>query len=163
MQLEFKNLTCYLFGVSFALGAKKGIDMVYMKYLLSKTGMFPKWEPQVSDVLRAAFQAHEIKNVITPSGKSYYYVIPADSNFRHVYELVRVFRANGIILMPHRSRKYNSIVFRVHNRGQRFMYDAMRVNLNAGSFQDVLAERKLEMPKDDPLVKKLFGKFEKER
>lgn len=137
--------------------------MVYMKYLLSKTGLFPKWEPQISDVLRAAFQSHEIKNVVTPRGKYYYYVIPMNSNLRHMYELARVFRANGVILLPHKSRKYDTVVFRVRNHGQPFMRDAMRVNMDAGNFQKILAERNLEMKKDDPIIKKLFGKFENER
>lgn len=40
--------------------------MVYMKYILSKTGLFPKWEPKIEDVLYAATKAHEVKYVITP-------------------------------------------------------------------------------------------------
>lgn len=115
--------------------------MVYAKYLLWKTGVFPKWEPRVDDVLYAAIKAHEVKFVVTPHKHGYYYVIPANYNIEYLYNLVRVFRANGIILRPHRSHNYNSIVFRVPAHGQSFIRDVVRVSHDADNFKQVLTER----------------------
>lgn len=118
--------------------------MVYMKYILSKTGLFPKWEPKIEDVLYAATKAHEVKYVITPRRHGFYYVIPANYDIRYLYDLTRVFRANGIILRPHRSHNYNSVVFRVPAHGKHFMRDVMRVSQDADNFQRVLAERGID-------------------
>ena len=57
-----------------------------------------------------------------------------------LYDLTRVFRANGIILFPHKSYKYSSVVFRVSANGQDFMRDVVRVNKDTDAFQNVLAE-----------------------
>ena len=163
MRLEFKDLTYLLFGISFVPGVKKGPDMVYMKYLLGKTGLFPKCEPQVSDVLRAAFQAHEIRKTRNARGKKYFCVIPATYNFKEIYGMVRVFRANGVFLIPRVPKKNNrnqSVVFWVRDRGQQFMQDALRVNQNANNFQKVLPHY---ANKKETILKKLFGKFENEK
>ena len=136
--------------------------MIYAKYLLSKTGLFPKWEPQVSDVLRAAFRAYEVKDVTTSRGRRYYYVIPMDNNLGHMYDMVCVFRANGVILRPCRGEGGGTVAFRVPNRGQEFMRDVLRVNQNANNFQKVLAERQNKAIKNTNL-QKWFGKFGKEK
>lgn len=162
MRLEFKDLTYILLGISFAPGAKKGPDMIYAKYLLSKTGLFPKWKPQAADVLSAAFRADKIQDVTTSGGRKYYYVMPMDTNVRHVYDMVCLFRANGIILRPCQALDGQSVVFRVPNRGQQFMHDVMRVNQNANNFQTVLAEYNARMEKKT-VLQKMFGKFEKEK
>ncbi len=162
MRLAFKDLTYILLGISFAPGVKKGPDMIYAKYLLSKTGLFPKWEPQAADVLRAAFRAHAVKDVVTSRGRKYYYVIPMDTNVRHMYDMARIFRANGVFLRPCRGTDGASVAFRVPNRGQEFMRDVMRVNENANNFQSVLAAYKARAEKETAL-KKMFGKFENEK
>ena len=123
--------------------------MSYMKYILSKTGRFPQWKPRVEDVLDAATRAHEVKNIVTPSRNWYYYVIPASYNVRYLYDLVRVFSANGIILRPHKSHNYGSIIFRVPNRGQKFMRDVTRVSQDVDNFKRVLAERNIDMSPSD--------------
>ena len=162
MKSVFKDLTYILLGISFAPGAKRGPDMIYMKYLLAKTGMFPKWTPQVSDVLCAAFRAHEVKLVTTKHGREYYYIMPMTHNTQQAYEMVRMFRANGVILHPRWDGENKRFVFRVRNRGQRFMHNVMRVNENANNFQDVMAEyRARELKKT--WFKQMFGKFEPER
>lgn len=162
MRLAYKDLTYVLLGISFAPGVKKGPDMIYAKYLLSKTGLFPKWEPQVSDVLRAAFCAYAVKDVITSRGRRYYYVIPMNTNVQHMYDMARIFRANGVILRPCRGMDGVSVAFRVPNRGQEFMRDVMRVNENANNFQSVLAAYNARAGKET-VLKKLFGKFDKEK
>lgn len=120
--------------------------MVYMKYLLSKTGWFPKWEPEISDVLKAASMIYEVKNIVTPNKNRYYYVIPNNYSIRHMWDMLRVFRANGVILRPHRSRKYRELLFRVPNHGQQFMQDVMRVSQDVNNVQKVLSEHGFGAP-----------------
>jgi len=115
--------------------------MVYAKYLLWKTGLFPKWEPAIEDVLEAAIKAHDVKCIVTPNRRRYYYVIPDKYNVRYLRDLTRVFRRNGVILRPHKSWNYSSVVFRVPARDQQFMRDVMRVNKDTNSFQCILIER----------------------
>ena len=119
--------------------------MGYAKYLLWKTGLCPQWEPSVEDILYVAIKSHEVKCVVTPNGRKYYYVIPANKNVRYLYDLVRTFGANGVVLRPHKSYKYDSIVFRVPVRGQHFMRDVVRVNQDASNFGRVLAEHGVDV------------------
>ncbi len=120
--------------------------MVYMKYLLGKTGWFPKLEPKVEDVLIASDMVYAVKNVVTPHKGHYYYVIPANYKIRYLYELLRIFRANGVWLKPHKSKNYNARVFRVRDKGQIFMHDVMRVCQDVDNFQKVLAEHDIQTP-----------------
>lgn len=163
MRLEFKDLTYLLFGISFVPGAKKGPDMAGIKYLLGKTGLFPKWEPQASDVLCAAFRAHEIRKVQNARGKVYYCIIPSERDFSEIYRMACLFRKHGVFLIPKKPKASNrteSIVFWVRDRGQQFMHDAFLVNQNANNFQQVLSRYN---NKKDTVLKKLFGKFENEK
>lgn len=162
MRLAFKDLTYILLGISFVPGVKKGPDMIYAKYLLSKTGLFPKWNPQAADVLRAAFRAHAVKDVVTSRGRRYYYVIPMDTNVQHMYDMARIFRANGVFLRPCRGTDGASMAFRVPNRGQQFMCDVKSVSENANNFQPVLAAYNARAEKET-VLKKMFGKFENEK
>ena len=112
-----------------------------MKYLLYKTGKFPRYEPNVSDVLDAANAVHEVKDIKTPNGRNYFYVIPLNMNLRNLGDMLRIFRANGIILLPHHNGKYDGWVFRVPNRNQQFMQDVMRVNNNHDEFKNNILPR----------------------
>ena len=110
--------------------------MSYTKYVLSKTGWFPKWEPGANEVLDAANKVFEVK--AKPNG--YFYIFPQKNDLRYLRELVEIFKSNGIILRPHYSKHYGTFVFRVPNDGQRFVRDVMRVNNDRGEFQNVLKE-----------------------
>lgn len=118
--------------------------MGYTRYMLSKTGLFPKMEPDVADVLKAATMVHDVKYIVTPRGGKYYYVIPVNNNLRNMVDVMRIFRSNGVTLRLHKSGHYKSWIFRTPSRGQRFMRDVMRVNHDIDSFQRVLAERAAE-------------------
>lgn len=135
--------------------------MILVKYILSKTGLFPQWQPQVSDVLEVALDAHEIKRVTTPRGAKYFYVIPAISNREINAKLVRTFRANGIILRRHHSEHYNTDVYRVRDRGQQFMCDAVAVSHHAGNFQKIMNRQLEERANKKYILRELFGKYEK--
>jgi len=132
-----------------------------VKYLLSKTGLFPKWEPDVYDVLKAAFMAYEIRKTRNARGKKYFCIIPSDRDMKEIYRMAHVFRRNGVFLIPKLPKETNrtqTLVFWVRDRGQQFMCDATRVNQNANNFQQILqryGQRK------ETTLHKLFGKFEK--
>lgn len=137
--------------------------MANVKYLLGKTGLFPKYEPQASDVLYAAFRAHEIRKTKNARGKVFYCIIPNERNLNEIYRMVRVFRKNGVFLIPKipkESNRTQTVVFWVRDRGQQFMRDAISVNQNANNFQQVLARYN---NRKDTVLKKLFGKFENEK
>ena len=135
--------------------------MAYVEYLLGKTGLFPKYRPQASDVLKAAFRAYEIRKAVNARGKKYFCVVPTTYNRKEIYDMVRVFRANGVFLIPRKSKENNrnGIVFWVRDRGQQFMQDAYLVNQNANNFQQILAHYN---QKKQTTLQKLFGKFENE-
>ena len=97
--------------------------MGYMKYVLSKTGWFPKLEPNVADVLEAANKVFEIKT----HENGYYYVIPSRGNLSYLRTLADLFASNGVILRPHKSKHYGYFVFRVPANGQQFIRDVRRL------------------------------------
>ena len=130
-----------------------------VKYLLAKTGLFPKWEPQVYDVLKAAFRAHEIRKVRNARGKVYYCIIPSERDFSKIYHMVRLFREHGVFFipkLPKESNRTQTPVFWVRDRGQQFMQDAFVVNQNANNFQNVLARY---AQKKETALKKLLTKM----
>lgn len=135
--------------------------MVFMKYVLSKTGLFPKWEPQVSDVLEVALDAHDVKRVTTSHGAKYFYVIPAFTNREVNAKIIQKCRANGILLRPHYSAHYNMTVYRVRDRGQQFMRDVMHVSQHTGNFQEILKRRETERANKKYILRELFGKYGK--
>ena len=134
--------------------------MVYMKYVLSKTGWFPKWERGVEDILDAASMVYDVKNVVTPHENHYYYVMTDNYSIRHLHGMLRLFRANGVFLRPHKSREYSGRVFRVPNHGQQFMQDVMRVTKDVNNIHNVLSERGLDMSLSEPKLAERIKKLQ---
>ena len=97
--------------------------MSYTKYLLSKTGWFPKLEPNAADALNAASRVFEINT----HENGYYYVVPSRNDWSYLRTLADLFASNGVILRPHRSKHYGSFVFRVPADGQQFIKDVRRL------------------------------------
>lgn len=97
--------------------------MGYMKYVLSKTGWFPKLEPNAADVLNAAGKVFEINT----HENGYYYIIPSRNNLSYLCDMVDLFASNGVILRPHTSKHYDCLVFRVPANGQQFIRDVRRL------------------------------------
>ena len=97
--------------------------MSYTKYLLSKTGWFPKLEPNVADVLNAANKVFEINT----HENGYYYIVPSHNNLSYLRTLADLFSSNGVILRPHKSNHYSGFVFRVPANGQQFIRDVRRL------------------------------------
>lgn len=135
--------------------------MVLIKYVLGKTGLFPKWRPQVNDILEVALTAHEISRVRDYRGRYYFYVIPAFPDRKMVSKLLQTFRANGVILHSHYSKHYGMTVYRVRDRDQQFMRDAVEVSRDAGNFQPIMKQRLAEYNSKRYILRELFGKHEK--
>jgi len=137
--------------------------MIKIKYLLGKTGLFPRWEPESADVLKAAFRSYQIRKFRNSRGKKYFCIIPGDRDAKNIYHMAHVFRKNGVFLIPKFPKETNrieTVVFWVRDRGQQFMHDACLVNQNANNFQQVL---KRYTNKKETTLQKLFGKFENEK
>lgn len=115
--------------------------MGYLKYLLYKTDHFPKYEPDVADVLNTAIKVHEVKLVTTPNGRQYFYVFPMRRDWSYLSEILRLFASNGIILRPHRSHHYEGMVLRVPDRGQEFMKNVMDVSNDKDAFQKLVLQK----------------------
>ena len=135
--------------------------MIFVKYVLSKTGLFPQWEPQVSDILEVALNSHVVKRVHTPRGVKYFYIIPAMPNSATTSSIVRKCRANGVILHSHYSKHYDTRVFRVRDRNQQFLRDVAEVNHNAATFQEIMNKRLQERATKKYVLRELFGKYGK--
>ncbi len=97
--------------------------MGYAKYVLSKTGWFPKLEPNTGDVLDAACKVFEINT----HKNGYYYIVPSRSNLSYLRVLADLFASNGVILRPHKSKHYGCFVFCVPANGQQFIKDVRRL------------------------------------
>jgi len=97
--------------------------MGYVKYVLSKTGWFPKLEPNAADVLDAADKVFEINT----HENGYYYIVPSRNNLSYLRNMVDLFASNGVILRPHKSDHYSCFVFRVPANGQQFIRDVRRL------------------------------------
>lgn len=104
--------------------------MGYMKYALSKTGWFPKYEPKPADVSEASGKISKI----LPIEKGYYYIFPekhvSDKRVKleDLIALFDVFASNGIILRPHWSKYFNCFVLRFPNNGQKFIQRVKKLN-----------------------------------
>ncbi len=121
--------------------------MVFMKYVLSRTGFFPGCEPDVSDVLSAVRCVQDLKNLHDNRGVWYWYVKPKVWNAKSVMHMMRLFRANGVFLRPHRSKNYNEWFLVVRDRNQHFINDVDTVYRNPLSITDVKEHRKKEIAK----------------
>lgn len=97
--------------------------MGYAKYVLSKTGWFPRLEPNAADALEAAGRVFEINT----HKNGYYYIVPSRDNWSYLCNLADIFASNGVILRPHKSRHYGCVVFRVPANGQQFIKDVRRL------------------------------------
>lgn len=119
--------------------------MVGIKYRLSQTGFFPRLEPDVSDVLVGAEKVHSIQNLRNRHGGWRWYVWPIVWKGKNVRELKRLFRANGVSLHRHYSRKYQEWVLSAVDKGQPFLSDVKKVYMDSANFEKIQERRKKEI------------------
>lgn len=127
--------------------------MSFVKYALSKTGLFPKWEPQITDVMNAADLVFEIHRA-----KGDYYIVPAVLHRRDILKLMRIFRDNGVFLRPHNSRHFSCFVLRVPIRNQKFIKRVISVKQDSNNFQKLLAEYNTSTKIQRRIFQNMFNK-----
>ena len=74
--------------------------MSFVRYYLGQFNLSPRWDPRCEDVLSVAFSVDRIEQVKGPRDRNYFYVFFSQPNFRYVLDVMRVFRANGILGVP---------------------------------------------------------------
>lgn len=159
-----KDLTYTLRGVFWGPLKRKRPYMSLVKYYLNKKfNLTPRWEPHVDDVLSAALAVYRVHRVKRPNGKHYFYVMPSANNLRYMLDVMRVFRANGIVLIPHKSKEYgDKWVLVVRDRGQQFMSDVRHTNKETEYFRDTVVPAYTAAHKDKKyLLPQLFGPYSK--
>lgn len=115
--------------------------MVFIKYVLWRSGLCPKYMPDVSDVSKAAEDVRDIQRL----RKESWYVFPKNWDIKYIIKLRRLFRANGVFLHPHYSRYYQEWILRVADRNQRFMWNVKDVFDDASNFEKVKKSRQAQM------------------
>lgn len=98
--------------------------MGYVRYVLSQTGLFPRWEPNAASALEAAGKISEIKD----EQNGYYYILSDRYNLSYLCSVFEIFASNGVILRPYKSKDDGRFVFRVPNNGQQFIKDVKHLN-----------------------------------
>ena len=93
---------------------------------------------ELTDVYDAARIPKFVKNVIDDEEKHYFYVVPWRGKKADLIALWFLFRRNGVILTPHKSGYYNSIVLRCRDKRQKFMRDVCEINRNPSAYTEWL-------------------------
>ncbi len=135
--------------------------MGLVKYALS--GLFPRFEPDVGDVRTAVDMVDDINHLY----KEHYffrlywwYVTPKNRyNRKEVKKLKRLFRANGVLLIPHH-RKCGDWVLRALDMNQIFLYDVRKGCRDQSCIDEIEDRRKQEIAEREKRfegMRKIFG------
>ena len=141
--------------------------MSLVRYYVGKLNLSPRWEARVEDVLSAALSVYKIEETKDSRGRNCFCVVFSASDFRHVLDVSRVFRANGILGVPCYADVCNKIgnsekmlALRVRDRNQKFMHDVQKTIDDVTYFRDtVLPEYNAAHEKKKYIIPELFGKF----
>lgn len=126
---------------------EKGVAMGLIKYYIGKLNISPRFDQNVEDVLTAAENVLEINHEIS-NGEKFFYVVPAKVGWRNALILMRMFRSNGIVLMPYKTNnsryicsgakqtKNGTKILRVRDRNQKFINDVKQAKENPGHFSE---------------------------
>ena len=97
IEWELRDMISTLSGVVSGDFKRRRPYMSLLRYYVGKLNLTPRFDTRVEDVLSAAFSVYEIKDEKNSRGKDISYVIFSATDFRHVLDVTRVFRANGIL------------------------------------------------------------------
>lgn len=97
LEWNIRDIVCTLSGVFFGEFKRRRPYMLLLRYYVGNLNLSPRWEPRVEDVLSAALSVYEIQNGQDSHGRDVFYIVFSASNFRHVLDVTRVFRANGVV------------------------------------------------------------------
>lgn len=141
--------------------------MSLVRYYVGKLNLLPRWDARVEDVLSAALSVYKIEEAKDLRGRNYFYVVFSVSDFRHVLDVSRVFRANGILgtlcyknVVNSAGKLQGMLALRVRDRNQKFMHDVQKTIDGVTYFRDtVLPEYNAAHEKKKYIIPELFGKF----
>ena len=157
-----------LSGTCFGKIKRKRPYMSLVRYYLGKLNLSPRWDARAEDVLSAALSIDRIGKSIDSRGRNYSYVVFSASDFRHVLDVTRVFRANGVVgklgYMDIQNRAGDAqkmLALRVRDRNQKFMHDVQKTVEDVTYFRDtILPEYNAAHKNKKYRSPELFGKFE---
>lgn len=141
--------------------------MSLVRYYVGKLNLLPRWDAWVEDVLSAALSVYKIEEAKDLRGRNYFYVVFSVSDFRHVLDVSRVFRANGILgtlcyknVVNSAGKLQGMLALRVRDRNQKFMHDVQKTIDDVTYFRDtVLPEYNAACDKKKYIIPELFGPY----
>lgn len=136
--------------------------MSFVRYYIGKLNLSPRFDSRCEDVLSAALSVYKIE-----STEKFFYIIFSSSDFRHVLDVMRVFRANGILggLCYHNVKTSNDcgqkmLALRIRNRNQKFIQDVTKTISDATYYRDVvLPEYTAVYQNKKYILPELFGPY----
>lgn len=135
--------------------------MGFVKYALGQTGLFPRFEPKVSDVIDAARLVQKVENLYNAHGVWYWYVSPNLWNDKNVADIKRIFWNNGVWLRSHYSYNFGNQVLRAVDIDQPFVINVKDFCDGTASEQDIKERINADIArhrKRFDVVRKIFGR-----
>ena len=141
--------------------------MSLVRYYVGKLNLSPRWDARVEDVLSAALSVYKIEEIKDSRGNNHFYVVFSASDFRHVLDVSRVFRANGILgtlcyknVVNDAGKLQGMLALRVRDRNQKFMHDVQKTIDDVTYFRDtVLPEYNAAHKNKKYILPELFGSY----
>ena len=141
--------------------------MSLVRYYVGKLNLSPRWDARVEDVLSAALSIDRIGKSIDSRGHSYFYVVFSASDLRHVLDVMRVFRANGVVgklgsmdVQNKAGDAQKMPILRVRDRNQKFINDVQKTVEDVTYFRDtVLPEYNAAHKNKKYIIPELFGPY----
>lgn len=162
-----REIVSGLSGVFFGEVKRKRPYASLIRYYVGKLNLTPRWDAQCSDVLSAAMSVSKIDRARDSRGRNYFYVVFSASDFRYVLDVMRVFRANGILgtlcykdVVDSAGEPQKMLALRVHDRNQKFMHDVQNTIKDVTYYRDtVWPEYNAAHENKKYIIPELFGKF----
>ncbi len=141
--------------------------MSLVRYYIGKLNLSPRWDVRCEDVLSAALSVYRIEKKRDSRGRDCFYVLFSAYDFRHVLDVTRVFRANGIVgklcytdVQNRAGDIQKMLALRVRDKNQKFMIDVQRTIDDVTYFRDtVLPEYNAAHEKKKYILPELFGPY----
>ena len=141
--------------------------MSLVRYYVGKLNLLPRWDARVEDILSAALSVYKIEKDTDSRGRKHVYIVFSANDFRHVLDVTRVFRANGIVgtlcyknVINKDNRFQGMVALRVRDKNQKFINDVQKTVEDVTYFRDtVLPEYNAAHEKKKYVIPELFGRF----
>ena len=162
-----REIVSGLSGVFFGEIKRRRPYMSLVRYYVGKLNLSPRWDARVEDVLSAALSVYKIEEIKDSRGNNHFYVVFSASDFRHVLDVSRVFRANGILgtlcyknVVNSAGKLQGMLALRVRDRNQKFINDVQKTVEDVTYFRDtVLPEYNAAHKNKKYIIPELFGPY----